>query len=497
LFLLGEHRRTGTALPLNMAIATLEAMARGGIRDHVGGGFHRYSVDGDWRVPHFEKMLYDQAQLALAFVEAAQVTGDPAYGDVAADTLDYVRRDLTDPEGGFYSAEDADSLPPEQVGTATPRKTEGAFYIWRDDDVVDALGEDAEVVRLRFGMLPDGNAPFDPHHEFTGKNLLYAARPIQEVAARLHRSIQDVSAALERGRAALLATRAARPRPQLDDKVLTAWNGLMIAAFARAGRVLAGRDVYVDDARRAARFVRERLWDANRARLMRRYRQGDAGVDAYAEDYAYLSFGLLELFQADGDPAWLDWALTLHRRLDDLFWDPVDGGWFSTTGEDQSVLLRLKEEYDGAEPSASAVGVLNLLTLSHLTGDTAMWEKIERTFGMFAEGASMRGRTVPMMLAALSTYHAGVSQVVIVGERTAPDTRALMAAASRHDQPAAIVVPVAEAHRQELSRLLPWTRDLEMRDGRATAYVCRDRTCEIPTVSPDILRRQLAAIRRA
>jgi uncharacterized protein YyaL (SSP411 family) len=238
-------------------------------------------------------------------------------------------------------------------------------------------------------------------------------------------------------------------------------------------------------------FVREHLWNAGEGRLLRRYRQGDAGVDAYAEDYAYLGFGLLELFQADGDPAWLAWALVLQQRLDDLFWDPVEGGWYSTTGEDQSVLLRLKEEYDGAEPSASSVAVLNLLTLSHLTGDPAMTDKIERTFGMFSGSASLRGRTVPMMLAALSTYHAGMPQVVIVGEPTAADTQALMRLVSRHYIPSAVIVPIHEMHRLELSRLLPWTEALRMRDGRATAYVCRDFTCQAPVSAPEDLARQM------
>ncbi len=491
LFLLREHRRTGDTNPRDIVLATLRAMALGGMRDHVGGGFHRYSVDGDWRVPHFEKMLYDQAQLVLAYVEAAQLTGEPMCADVAADTLDYVLRDLTNPDGGFYSAEDADSIPPEQAHESSPHKSEGAFYIWRDEEIGAVLGDDADVVRLRYGILPAGNAPFDPQNEFTAKNLLYTAHSIDEIASMTGRTPEAVAAALDRGRVALLAARAGRPRPQLDDKVLTAWNGLMIAAFARAGRVLEGRGQYVADAQRAALFVREHLWNTGESRLLRRYRQGDAGVDAYAEDYAYLGFGLLELFQADGDPAWLDWALVLQRRLDDLFWDPVEGAWYSTTGEDKSVLLRLKEEYDGAEPSASSVAVLNLLTLSHLTADPAMADKIERTFGMFSGSASLRGRTVPMMLAALSTYHAGMPQVVVVGEPTAADTQALMGLVRRRYIPNAVIVPVHEMHRRELSRLLPWTQELRIRDGRATAYVCRKFTCQAPVSTPEELARQM------
>jgi len=511
LFLLREHRRTGAADPKEMVLATLRAMALGGMRDHLGGGFHRYSVDADWRVPHFEKMLYDQAQLVLAYLEAAQLTGDRFFADVAADTLAYVRRDLTHQEGGFFSAEDADSLPPE--GGAD--KKEGAFYIWRDAEIVEALGDDADVFRLRYGILPDGNAPFDPQNEFTRKNLLYTARSIDEIAQMTGRPASEAASALDRSRATLLAVRAKRPRPHLDDKILTAWNGLMIAAFARAARVLDEGADYLAEAVRAASFVRARLWRADDETLLRRFRQGDAAVEAYAEDYAYLVFGLLELFQAGGDPAWLEWALTLQRRLDERFWDAADGGWYSTTGKDASVLLRLKEEYDGAEPAASSVAVLNLLALSHLTASTPntptpnsqspgggglgvgnvevgrFQEKIERTLAMFGASAAMRGRAAPMMLAALSTYHAGAPQIVVAGEPDAPDTRLLAAVVRRHYLPAAVFVPVATAYQDALARLLPWTAALRPRDGRAAAYVCRDFACQLPTTSPDELDRQL------
>jgi uncharacterized protein YyaL (SSP411 family) len=337
------------------------------MRDHIGGGFHRYSVDADWRVPHFEKMLYDQAQLVLAYVEAAQLTGDPFFADVAIDTLDYVRRDLTDPGGGFYSAEDADSVPPEHSGDPHPHKMEGAFYIWTRGRDSRSAWRRCRGVHRPLRRAPDGNAPFDPQAEFTHKNLLYTARPLEDIASSTGLSVADVESSLQRSREALRLRRATRPRPHLDDKVLTAWNGLMIAAFARAARVLDDGARFLDDARHAAEFVRSKLWNPATVCCCARYRKGEAGVDGYAEDYAYLVFGLLELFQADGDPLWLEWALALQERQDALFWDPIEGGWFSTTGKDASVLLRLKEDYDGAEPAASSIGVLNLLTLAHLT----------------------------------------------------------------------------------------------------------------------------------
>jgi hypothetical protein len=266
----------------------------------------------------------------------------------------------------------------------------------------------------------------------------------------------------------------------------------MIAAFARAGRALPDGDRYLAAARRAAGFIRSSLWIESTGTLMRRYRQGDARVEGYAEDYAYSIFGLLELFQADGDPAWLEWALTLQRRLDELFWDPVEGGWFSTTGRDRSVLLRLKEDYDGAEPSASSMAVMNLLALSHLTADEAMTEKIERTLATFATRIEQQARAVPMMMAALSTYHAGMPQIVIAGDRGGADTRALIDVVRRRYLPTAVVVTVDGARRDDLARLLPWIAAMQPRDWRAAAYVCRDFACQMPATSPSQLEEQLA-----
>jgi len=490
LFLLREHARTGAEPPLAMSLHTLRAMALGGMRDHIGGGFHRYSVGGDWRVPHFEKMLYDQAQLVLAYLEAAQATGDRSYADVAVDTLRYVLRDLMHPEGAFYSAEDADSVPPEEVGAPHPHKKEGAFYVWTDAELREQLGDDAEAFCQRFGVKPDGNAPFDPQEEFTGKNLLHTAKGLDDIATDTGTTVAEVEAALARSRGVLLDVRAGRPRPHLDDKVLTAWNGLMIAAFARAGRVVDDGGSFIADAERAAEFVERHLWTPATRTLLRRFRNGDAAVEAYAEDYAYLAFGLIELFSATGEPRWLEWAMTLQARMDELFWDPIEGGWFSTTGRDASVLLRLKETYDGAEPAATSVAVLNLLALAHLTGDATMSERIERSIGLFR---AHLGRAVPMMLSALSVYHAGMPQIVIAGDAGAADTRALLDALRVAYRPGAVVVPALSEHRTSLARVLPWVQPMVARDGRATAYVCRDFACQAPVHTAEALVEQLGA----
>ena len=498
LFLLREHARTGARAPLMMASETLRAMATGGMRDHVGGGFHRYSVDAEWRVPHFEKMLYDQAQLVLAYLEAAQaLTGGDGqatadmFAAVAEDTLAYVMRDMRDPGGAFHSAEDADSVPPAEAGSPGAHKKEGAYYVWSDEEIGALLGAEADSFRRRFGIEPAGNAPSDPHDEFGGLNLLYTARSIEEVAADTGRSADEVVNGLGRARQILFGAREKRPRPHLDDKVLTSWNGMMIAAFARAARVLPGRpeaDAWLAAAREAATFIRDRMW--RDGTLLRRYRDGDASIEGYAEDYASMIWGLLELFQADGDPAWLAWARELQAQQDTRFWDEQDGGWFSTTGNDPSVLLRLKEDYDGAEPSASSVSVCNLLTLAHLTDDEEARRKIERTLGRYGPKAGRAARVIPMMLAGLSTWHAGVTQVVVLGERG--DTLPLRIEMARHYLPFALAVPVAPGDPQRaLAGAMPFVGPMVQKGGRATAFVCRDFACREPVTAVEALASQL------
>jgi uncharacterized protein YyaL (SSP411 family) len=494
LLLLREAARTDDAEARDMVLVTLRAMALGGMRDHIGGGFHRYSVDGNWRVPHFEKMLYDQAQLVLAYLEASQASSDPFFAQIAEDTLRYVAREMTDADGGFYSAEDADSVPPEQAGNADARKTEGAFYIWPLAEVRALLGENSRAYEMRYGLLPEGNAPFDPHNEFTGKNLLYTARGIGDIATELGKDPQDVADALMDARITLFNARATRPRPHLDDKVLSGWNGLMIAAFARAARVVAHDTAaasasHLATARRAAEFLHGTMWQADRAVLRRRYRKGDAAIDGYAEDYAFVIFGVLELFQADGDPRWLQWAVELQKAKDRLFWDPTDAGWFSTTGEDASVLVRMKEEYDGAEPSASGVGVWNLLTLAHLTGDMTYSARATQVFAAFATRLRSMGRALPFMAAALSMAHAPQEQIVIVGEAGQAGTDALWIAAQHGYRPFATMVRVTPGPtQQQLATVMPWIAEMTTRDGLPAAYRCRDFVCAAPTTDADTLR---------
>ncbi|MDO8681727.1 MAG: thioredoxin domain-containing protein [Acidobacteriota bacterium] len=509
IFLLRESARTGEAAGRDMVVQTLRSMALGGMRDHIGGGFHRYSVDGNWRVPHFEKMLYDQAQLAVAYLEAAQAANDPFFAQVAEDTLQYVQRDMTDDGGGFYSAEDADSVPPDQVAdphaatsaeaTVPKHKMEGAFYVWGLDEVRAALGEDSAIFEGRYGLLPNGNAPFDPQQEFVDNNLLHTAQSLADLAQAAGVSAVDVAESLLRSRKILFEVRETRPRPLLDDKVLTAWNGLMIGAFARAARVLAGGEAlghepgeadpgarHLQSATRAAAFIRERVWNPSTKRLLRRYRQGDAAIDGYAEDYAFLIFGLIELFQASGDPSWLSWARELQTQQDELFWDAAGGGWFSTTGQDPTVLLRLKEDYDGAEPSPSSVSALNLLALAHLTGDAAYSDRAAEAIASFGARLEQLGRAVPLMAAALSTALSGGEQIVVVGDRGAADTTALWQAAHRRFRPFTVSVIVDPKQQDAVAAHMPWVAAMKMIDGRATAYVCRNFACDAPSTDPGV-----------
>jgi hypothetical protein len=485
MFLLREHARTGDVEAREMVLRSLRAMAIGGMRDHIGGGFHRYSVDAAWRVPHFEKMLYDQAQLVLAFVEAAQVSGDPFYADVAEDTLLYVMREMADPGGGFYSAEDADS-----------EGKEGAFYLWRSEEIDALMGDDAPVVKLRFGIEPGGNAPHDPQQEFTGKNLLYVARSVEDVASLTGRSPESVTDILSRARLEMFEARLVRPRPQRDDKILTSWNGLMIAALARAGR-LSGKERYVEAARRAASFIRERLWSSDSQTLLRRYRDGHSEISGYAEDYAYLIFGLIELFQADSVPAWLEWAVALQQRQNELFWDEESGGWFSSDGRDPTVLLRMKDDYDGAEPTASSISVMNLLVLSHLVPESDWTDRIDRTLRLFGTRLEQMGRAVPMMAAALATHLAGVQQIVIVERAQSADgggepagSGLARAVASRY-LPFAITLVVTPERQRALGDSLPFVAAMRTLDGATTAFVCRDFTCRQGVTTLEALEQEL------
>jgi uncharacterized protein YyaL (SSP411 family) len=480
--------RHGKRSAVGMVTRTLERMASGGVADHVGGGFHRYAVDAAWRVPHFEKMLYDQAQLAVAYLEAFQLTRDPLYAAVARGTLEYVLRDMRDPDGGFTSAEDADSPRPEDPGESG----EGAFYVWTRHEVMEALGEElGEVCCYAFDVREKGNVEHDPQGEFAGKNILYLPRATEDVAARFGIPSETLPALLDEARRRLLHVRNRRPRPLRDDKVLTSWNGLMIGAFALGARVL-GEPAYADAARGAAAFIERRLVDVPTGRLMRRYRDGEARIEGQLDDYAFYVQGLIELYTTTGDPAYLRRAVELTEQQLELFGDPSGGGFFDTAGNDPTLLVRMKEHHDGAEPSGNSVAAWNLLRLAELT-DRPHWRSHAR--GIFqAEARILTSQPVslPMMTGALGFLHSEPHQVFIVGpaedERTIALREELFARFLPH-----MVVHLVEPGRQQeaLATVLPFAGTLTMVNGVPTAYVCRHFVCELPTTLPEELGKKL------
>ena len=488
-FLLRYARLRKNDEALEMVVRTLREMARGGMNDQLGGGFHRYSVDERWFVPHFEKMLYDQAQLANSYLEAFQVTGDPHFAEIARGIFEYVLRDLTDAGGGFFSAEDADSI----VDPEHPQeKGEGAFYIWSHDELVRLLGEErASWFAHRYGCEENGNVFHDPHGEFTGRNILYEANTPGETARRFGRDESETAAALESMRRQLLDTRSARPRPHLDDKVLTAWNGLMISAFAR-GAIVLGEERYLDTARRAAEFVLTNLFDAPSGVLYRRWREGDRAVEGFLDDYASLANALIDLYEASFDSCHLETSHRICRRMLELFEDKDHGAFFSTPAGGSDLVLRLKEDYDGAEPAGNSLAIGVLLRLAQYTGDEALQGTATSALRAFSTRLLEQGPTVPQMMCAWMRELAPKSQIVIAGPAGRRDTEALLAELRRRFLPDATVILLDSGeNRERLTRWNPALAQMAEVDGRAAAFLCENFTCRLPVTAVDDLAKLL------
>ena len=490
LFLHRAHVNGDDAKALEMSVATLLAMADGGIHDQLASGLHRYSVDAAWRLPHFEKMLYDQAQLVMALVEAYTLSGNERLADMARSTLDYVRRDMTDAGGGFYSAEDADSA----VDADHPHdKEEGAFYLWTPaelDAILDATT--ARLVARHYGVQARGNTG---SRELMGKNVLYIAEPLAVSADSLGLELADAQRRLAQARARMLEARAQRPRPHLDDKILTAWNGLMISAFARAASVL-GNDADLASARRAATFVLDTLWDDSRQRLLRRYRDGDAAIDAFNVDYAYLVQGLLDLYEASFELRWFEWAVKLTDIQIALFADRDQGAFFESTGDDPSVYMRTKEAYDGAQPTSNSVTALNLLRLGEMTDSARYRALAQQTLQTFAAALKEYGSALPAMMLALDFQQTSPRQIIVVGEPGGPDTRALLRTIyARYMPNKVLLLADGGATQQKLAESLPLLAALDREGGHATAYVCQNYACQLPVTTADALEKLLDEVR--
>jgi len=472
---------------IGLGAVTLQRMAEGGLHDHLGGGFHRYSVDAEWHVPHFEKMLYDQALIALNYLEAQQATQLPVFGWVARGIFDYVARDLTHPAGGFYSAEDADST------TAAGGHAEGAFYVWTQKEIEAVLGAEAAFFCAHFDVKPDGNVAHDPHGEFTGKNVLRQLRPLVRTAEQFKLPPADAEQKLLTCLEKLRVVRAQRPRPHRDDKIVTAWNGLMISALARGSRVL-GDAQYLAAATRAAEFIQRELYDAATGELYRTWREGRSTITGFAEDYASLVQGLLDLYEAGCDVRWLQWAEQLQRRQDEWFWDAERNGYFNTRAGDPAVILRLKDDYDGAEPAANSIAVLNLLRLDWMIGgeQSDYRPKARQTLEAFRGQWQQSPHALPQMLVALELALAEPRTVVLAGDPAAADFRALAATLTATLGPRrAILAAEGGAGRAWLATRRPYLAAMQPVGGKATAYVCENFTCRAPVTAARELAQSL------
>lgn len=479
-----EHRRQQAR---EMALTTLRALATGGIHDLLEGGFHRYTVDAAWRVPHFEKMLADQAQLVPVLLTAWQLSAEPLLRDAARDTLAYVQRRLTSPEGGFCTAEDADS----PAAMADRHLVEGAFYVWTVQDFATAAGpEDAAWASFAFGVKPGGNVETADADALAGKNVLYRAHNDAECARQFGLTEAAVRARLDAIATRLCQARDARPRPARDDKILTSWNGLMISAFARAARVL-GDPAYAAVAVRAATFLREHLVDPVNGRLAHSYRAGIRDTRGFAEDYAFLIQGLLDLYEADADATWLAWAVELQARQEQLFGDP-HGGYFHSAAGDPEVPLRLKTGDDGAEPSPNAVAVRNLARLAALLHRDDWREKAAATVRAFVAAMDLDPFTSPVMLAASGWLEAPPRQILIQGEPDDPATVALTAEINMRPLARAVVLQVTRRNRPWLDEHVEFVRALPAsHDAAPLAYLCENYVCRLPTSDPGEFARQL------
>ncbi|MDJ0836224.1 MAG: thioredoxin domain-containing protein [Acidobacteriota bacterium] len=479
IFLMRYWSRTDREQARNMAAHSLLAMRRGGIFDHVGFGFHRYSTDEEWLLPHFEKMLYDQAMLAMAYLETYSVTGEEAFAGVAREIFTYVLRDMTHEEGGFFSAEDADS-----------EGEEGKFYTWTFDELEEVLGaEDADLYRKIYRFERGGNFHDEATHELSGVNIPHlGAQDMAAWSARLECSVEALTRRLNDMRERLFVVREKRIHPLKDDKVLTDWNGLMIAALAMGGRVL-GEERYTQAAVRAAAFAEKYLRD-DQGNLVKRFREGRSGLTAHLDDHAFLVWGLLEIHQATRETQWLVKAAALMDATVAKFRSEEDGYFYFADGEAENLILRSCNVYDGAIPSGNSVTALNLARLFRLTGKEEYRSLAGDLIRAFSGMIDRQPTMSPLLLCALDLLMGSGREIVIAGDPDHADTRALLREVRTYAKPADHVL-LRRPDDTALNEQAPFTQGQDMRDGKATAYVCRDFACAAPTHEPHALRELL------
>lgn len=470
-FLLRQHHRTGDAKALEMVEHTSRKMAEGGMYDQLGGGFHRYSTDARWLVPHFEKMLYDNALLSRLYLHVYQQTGNEFYRRVVEETLDYVVREMWDERGGFYSTQDADS-----------EGHEGKFFVWMPSEIEEILGaEDAALFNAYYDVTTRGN--------FEGKNILNINFSINAVAEKAGVPVERLQEALERGRQKLFAAREKRIKPGRDEKVLTAWNGLMLASFAEAAAILERQD-YLDVAEKNAGFVLSEL--RRDGLLLRTYKNGQAKLNAYLEDYAFYADGLVMLYQATGKLRWLEEALSLTERMIEEFWDEDEGGFFYTGKSHEELIVRTKDFFDNATPAGNSVAAEVLLYLSTLTGNESYQRKAVTLFRLLSNYIKRYPSAFGRALGALDFYLSTPKEIVVAGEREAAETKNLWREVWKRFLPNKVVAQ-STTDEQGAAEIVPLLRERQMIEGRATAYVCEHYTCQRPVTTAEELAAQLTS----
>jgi len=474
LFLLRYWQSTNDEKALRMVVKTLQSMQDGGIYDHIGFGFHRYSTDSHWLVPHFEKMLYDQAMLAMAYIEAYQATGKKELRETAKKIFTYVLRDMTDQKGGFYSAEDADS-----------EGVEGKFYVWTEDEIRKVLkGEEADLIINVFNVKKSGNFSDEASGENTGANILHLEKTLTEVAFKNKTSVDELKERVETARQKLFTARNKRIHPHKDDKILTDWNGLMIAALAK-GAQACNEPEYANAAKRAADFI---LTDMRRTdgRILHRYRDGHAAILANVDDYAFLIWGLLELYETVFDVHYLQTALDLNNEMIKYFWDEQNGGFYFTADDAEELIVRQKDIYDGAIPSGNSVAVLNLFRLARITANSDLEDKANKIMIAFSKDVKSVPSGYTQMMVGLDFGIGPSYEIVIVGNPEAKDTKEMLNSLRKHFIPNKVVLlRPSDQEAPDIIRLAKFTEYQSSFDGKATAYVCLDYACKMPTTDTE------------
>ena len=475
--LMRDYLRKGDRKSLSMAEVTLQRMAAGGIHDQAGGGFHRYATDEGWLIPHFEKMLYDNAQLVIAYLEGYQLTRDEEFANVARETLRYLQRDMTSPDGAFYAASDADSL------TESGHREEGIFFTWTPQELADTLGrERSEIVAHCYGVTERGN--------FEGRSILHREKTTAQLASELKLGEAELNKILQESRELLYQARKRRPLPLRDEKILASWNGLAISAFARAGVVLNDTG-YVDAARKAAGFVVNSMM--SEGRLLHSYQEGEAKGEAFLDDYANVMAGLIDLFEVTGEALWLERSLELAEAVQEQFEDRERGGYFMTGPRHEALISREKPAYDGVVPSGNSVMIMNLLRLNALTGKPQLMDQAKRALEAFAYPLASAPTAHSEMLLALHYLHDAPKEIVIVapaGKREAAGPF-LQKLAGVFIANRALVVACEGDEMQRASELVPLLRDKKANGDSAVAYLCENRSCRAPTSDPEEFYRQL------